>query len=204
MNLQGREPNGIVNAGKEYDELRDRIIVGLLKLRDPETGENVVSHVIKKEDVYSGKYLFDVPDLLIQWKDNKYIHRPSHSSRNEEPIQILNAKELEEAEMTSRPSGIHVPEGIFMVKGKGFRKGAEIPPYNICDIAPTILYLYDLPVPADMDGAVIESAFQRDFLSKRPTKISEDETIEVKAESDIYSAPEEAEISKRLKGLGYL
>jgi predicted AlkP superfamily phosphohydrolase/phosphomutase len=204
INLRGRQPNGRVNEGREYNEVRNEIIEKLLKLADPETGEKVIGRVIKKEEVYTGKYLNDAPDLLIEWNQNKYIQRPSHSSQRDEPIQILNAKELKKAEMSTRPSGIHVPEGIFIIKGEGIKQGVELPPHRIYDIAPTILYLLDSPIPADMDGSVIDSAFKGEFLYKRANKTSQCEALRIKSESDIYSSTEQEEIRNRLEGLGYL
>jgi predicted AlkP superfamily phosphohydrolase/phosphomutase len=204
INLRGREPEGTVTAGKEYHDVRDAVVERLMALKDPETGENVVARVIKKEEVYSGKHSDEAPDLLIQWNENRYIQRPSHSARGDQPIEIMGPRELEEAERATRPSGIHVPEGIFLAQGEGFQVGVEIPAQSIYDVAPTILYLYDLPIPEDMDGTVIESALQPDLLAQRPVRMGQDEGADAKTESDIYSASEEEEITDRLKGLGYL
>ena len=42
LNVAGREPQGCVQPGDEYEQLRDEIIARLYELRDPETGEQVV------------------------------------------------------------------------------------------------------------------------------------------------------------------
>ncbi len=65
VNLRGREKDGIVAPGAEYEALRDELTRGLLELTDPATGERAVSRVFKREDVYRR---FDprlIPDLIV-------------------------------------------------------------------------------------------------------------------------------------------
>ena len=65
VNLRGREKEGIVAPGAEYEALRDELTRGLLELTDPATGERAVSRVFKREDVYRR---FDprlIPDLIV-------------------------------------------------------------------------------------------------------------------------------------------
>ncbi len=64
VNLAGRESKGIVTAG-EYEVLLDEIAHGLLALRDPETGERVVTTVYRGRDVYHGEHAAEAPDLVI-------------------------------------------------------------------------------------------------------------------------------------------
>src|SRR5206468_3541662 len=69
LHVRGREPLGMIPpSGPEYERLRDEIIARLRALRDPKTGETVVDQVWKKEEVYSGPYLGDAPDILIELK----------------------------------------------------------------------------------------------------------------------------------------
>ena len=79
------------------------------------------------------------PDLLIQWKNDAYIQRPSYTSKNGKWLQILTNKELEWAETVSRPSGIHRREGIFLALGKHIKQSFQIQDANIVDIFPTVL-----------------------------------------------------------------
>lgn len=65
LNLKGREGKGIVGEGKEKKELIDEIIKKLENVVDPENGQKIIQKVYKKEDVYSGKYIDDAPDLLV-------------------------------------------------------------------------------------------------------------------------------------------
>jgi len=51
INLQGREPGGIVPL-EEYQQAREQLTADLLKLHDPDTGSKVIRKVIPKEDIY--------------------------------------------------------------------------------------------------------------------------------------------------------
>jgi predicted AlkP superfamily phosphohydrolase/phosphomutase len=65
LNVAGRESKGIVTAGAEYDALLDEIANGLLALRDPETGEAVITTVYRARDIYHGDQRERAPDLVI-------------------------------------------------------------------------------------------------------------------------------------------
>ena len=65
VNLRGREKDGIVAPGDEYEALRAELIGGLLDLTDPKNGERAVSRVFKREEIYDR---FDprlIPDLFV-------------------------------------------------------------------------------------------------------------------------------------------
>ena len=50
INLKGRDPQGIVEPGEEYEEVRDEVINLLLDLKDPRTGKPVFSLVCRREE----------------------------------------------------------------------------------------------------------------------------------------------------------
>ena len=53
------------------------------------------------------------------------------------------------------PTGDHRMEGILIATGPAFRPGAVPSRADLLDIAPTVLHLLGVPVPADMDGRVL-------------------------------------------------
>ena len=55
--------------------------------------------------------------------------------------------------------GMHDPRGLLAFWGKGIRAGVEIPSTTNLDIAPTLLTLLGLPVPAAMTGRVLSEAW---------------------------------------------
>jgi arylsulfatase A-like enzyme len=67
------------------------------------------------------------------------------------------------------------------------------------DLAPTVLHAMGLPVPADMDGRVLEEALS----TTRPVEYERREEAEAGAE-EALSAEETAEVEERLRSLGYL
>ncbi|MEE9292781.1 MAG: alkaline phosphatase family protein [Acidobacteriota bacterium] len=63
INLLGREPQGSVAPGREYDDVRDSIVRQLTDLVDPETGERPVTRVLRREEIYEGYDPRIMPDL---------------------------------------------------------------------------------------------------------------------------------------------
>jgi len=49
-------------------------------------------------------------------------------------------------------SGCHDERGMIVFKGPGIAPGVELPAYDNLNIAPTIMRLLDLPIPAEMRG----------------------------------------------------
>lgn len=98
-------------------------------------------------------------------------------------------------------SGVHTTTALFLMKGRGVRSGIEIPRSSVLDIAPTILARLEIPVPRDMEGRVIEEAFEDGSLG---------EIVYV----DTYGPPEglsgdlgrdiDAGLRDKLKSLGYI
>lgn len=50
--------------------------------------------------------------------------------------------------------------GILILNGPGIKKGVEIKDAELIDVAPTILRLMGVTVPADMDGKVLERVLE--------------------------------------------
>jgi predicted AlkP superfamily phosphohydrolase/phosphomutase len=65
INLRGREPNGIVQPGKEHDDLLARLETDLLELVDPRNGHRVVSLVTNTRRDFHGPLAGEGPDLLV-------------------------------------------------------------------------------------------------------------------------------------------
>lgn len=64
LNLKGRERDGIVDPAQR-DALLEELRTKLLAARDPETGAAAISAVYRSDQVYSGPYLANAPDLII-------------------------------------------------------------------------------------------------------------------------------------------
>jgi predicted AlkP superfamily phosphohydrolase/phosphomutase len=208
LNLKGRDPHGTVSSGAEADALCKRLIQKLLEWKDPETGEKVVSHVYRREEVYQGAYVGKSPDLLIQWNLDRgyaYLFRPSSASAARMPIEKVSAKELWSSNFMLNRSGCHRDDGIFSIAGGGVSPKTPVKEARIADVVPTLLYAMGLPVDSGMDGRVMTEAFQPDVIKARPVVYATNGTGPTVASSDTtYSDEETAKITERLQGLGYL
>ncbi|VVB84521.1 Type I phosphodiesterase / nucleotide pyrophosphatase [uncultured archaeon] len=195
INLKGREKNGIVMAGKEYEELRDDIRQKLLSLKDPDNGNAIFKKVLKKEEVYSGKYMNIVPDLICIMENIECLDFiPSDANEG-----LLIANKV-------RRSGTHAKDGIIFVKGNGIRSAHSIENASIIDLMPTILYVLGIPIPSDMDGKLLEEIFDEKYIKSHPPKHIESSNTPL-TQSDVndqLSKEDEEKIKERLKGLGYL
>ena len=187
INLKGREPEGIVNLG-EYDHVRDKIIKKLKAMVDEEEGRRVIECVFRREDIYSGPYIDQAPDVIFI-PDYEYIL--SDRIRNH----IFKRR--------NDGRGVHRREGILIIHGPNVRKGEKIEGAHIIDIAPTILYLLGVSIPRGFDGKVLEGILEPHTLGAYPIKF-EDIPLEVESDQFMMTEAEEEEVGKRLKGLGYI
>lgn len=65
LNMKGREKQGIVNNGKEAEQLKGEIKEKLLKLQDEQTKTRVFKSVYKREEIYKGPYVENAPDIVL-------------------------------------------------------------------------------------------------------------------------------------------
>jgi predicted AlkP superfamily phosphohydrolase/phosphomutase len=65
-------------------------------------------------------------------------------------------------------SGTHAsaPPGYLLAVGDGIRSEVYLEQATVLDIAPTILYLFGLPVARDMEGRVLTELIDEDFASR--------------------------------------
>lgn len=196
INLRGREPMGIVEPGIEYERLCQDIIERLKLLKDPDTGECIVDDAQMRDDVYD-EYQDNTPDIIIKWANGYY-------NFGERDMQLLDLEAGAGDLFTKhRWSGNHRPEGILIMHGKNVAPIGAYTGARIIDLAPTILALLGLPIPNDMDGAVLTGLLARDFLNQREIEYcdpAKENTWDVLG----YSESDQKKVSERLKDLGYL
>jgi len=155
INLKGREPKGIVNL-KNYEKLRNELINKLKTLKDPETNKNVVQRVWKREEIYHGEFVDRLPDILIEY---------TNVSEYESVFTFSDT--IIRRELFYRPEdppvcSAHTYNGILLVYGPEIKKGEKIWGAKIYDIVPTVLHIFGLPIPNDIDGRVLMEIFEED------------------------------------------
>jgi predicted AlkP superfamily phosphohydrolase/phosphomutase len=202
INLEGREPHGTVKPGQEYEELREKIIERLTQLRDPDNGSPLVKTTYKREEIHRGKYAHKAPDIIFlrNEEDYPYVFRSSASYPGNEFYRTISLKEMES---DIRPNASHRLNGIFIAAGKEIKKNLHINDLKIIDLAPTILHLFGIPIPDDMDGRVLHEIFTDSFLKNNPPRYSGSKD-EAAKDAEVYSSKEAEVIRETLKGLGYI
>jgi predicted AlkP superfamily phosphohydrolase/phosphomutase len=176
LNLVGREPQGTVNPGSEAEQFIEEIISGLYELRDPDTGEHIVEAVHRREEIYQGPMTALAPDLLIRWRDDRYVAKTLYGKRGGTGVpsgEELFGRKLLFGRAGSvhvlEQSGTHTMQGICLFYGTQVRAGTRIENARLLDLAPTILRLMDVPIPDHMEGRVLAEAFDGDGFGNDPS-----------------------------------
>ncbi len=193
INLAGREPEGVVQPGAEYEATRAEISARLRELRDPQTGELLIGEIYKREELFDGPFFERAPDLVYFPKDPRYIVFSSFSFSSPQVIR----------DPGPYITGQHRMDGIFLMHGAGVKKGQRLENARIIDVTPTALYLMGYPIPTDMDGEVLTAGFQEQVLRNRPIDRMEFDFNRT-GEQMVYSEQDRAEVEARLRSLGYL
>ncbi len=188
VNLKGREPEGIVEPGAEYEAVRQRVVEALRQLRHPQTGRPLVERIIPGDQVAHGPYAYRSPDLHVMMDGYRVIAFPLFATDHRIITRQIRGD-----------SGCHRLHGIFIAWGPEVRSGETVEGARILDLAPTILHLMGLPVPDDMDGRVLTEA----LTISRPVEYHSAGPAGARAEAGL-SAEETAEVEERLRALGYL
>jgi predicted AlkP superfamily phosphohydrolase/phosphomutase len=198
VNVKGREPNGIVEPGGEYEQVREQIIAAAMEFRHPQTGRKMVARVLKREDIYHGPHLEHAPDLILVPADPRDIF-----------FGLADFGSNQVVDHVYRYSGMHRDDGMLMMMGPqvaagGRDNGGAMYGHGptIQDIAPTVLHVMGLPIPSDMDGRPLLNLLSPAYRERDPGYVDaeDDGDKEVVA----YTAQEERQISERLRNLGYL
>ncbi|MEE9316630.1 MAG: alkaline phosphatase family protein [bacterium] len=148
INLKGREIYGIVKPGNKYNGLKEEIVTKLKNLRDPVTGKRVIVDVYKRENIYKGEYLKEAPDLVVGFNEGYRVSWQTALGGIPHEIIVENKSNWSGDHCSLDPS---ITQGSFL-SNKKF--AGESP--SIIDIAPTVLEIFNLPIPEEMDGEPIK------------------------------------------------
>ncbi len=139
INLEGREPNGIVPA-EDYEATQREIIAALHAYQDTETGRHPFSLAVTNADAE----MLNLHGELVG--DVVYALRPEFDG--------AHGKQL-----PSVSFGIGGQHSTFILSGAGVRKGVALErQVRVVDVAPTLCYLLGLPMPDNVEGGVVYEA----------------------------------------------
>jgi predicted AlkP superfamily phosphohydrolase/phosphomutase len=143
VNVRGREPRGRISPGPEFEAYLDQLERDLLDLVDPDSGEAIVSKILRADEAFAGEHRDLLPDLFVLW------NRTS-------PITGAASAKIGEVRMPSPRwrVGNHASDGFFFACGPSMPGGRNPEPTSIMDLGPTIGRLLGVSIP-DVDGRCI-------------------------------------------------
>jgi predicted AlkP superfamily phosphohydrolase/phosphomutase len=193
VNLKGREPNGLVSDGPEYDALLADLETKLRQLQDPRTGRAIVTDIKRTRDIYPGPFAKNGPDLLVILDEFRCTSAVSFGFNSDGYFDGVEFNDY----------GSHRPNGIIMAIGPDIAPGTQIQGAAIADVTPTVLRLLDLPIPADLHGRPLDTMLTAEFLRSHPLKKG-DSAGGAAAVGPADEAASSEDLKEKLRALGYL
>jgi predicted AlkP superfamily phosphohydrolase/phosphomutase len=144
LNFKGREGAGILDEGTESERVRRAIQRGLAEFPDPGTQRAAIRSVSRREELYSGAFVENSPDLLINFYPGFRVSWRTAVGGFADSLLEDNKR---------RWSGDHiidpeaVPGVLFM------NRAARCNHTRIIDLAPTILNYLGMQAPQSMEGS---------------------------------------------------
>lgn len=162
INLKGREPNGLVEPGDEYEQLCKELIVAFSELEEIATSQPAVKKIVQPRDVFWGENIDEMPDLVVVWREGP-------------PIEAVKSPRIGTVELSEyhKRTGGHSEHGFLLAYGPGIQKGVQRSNLDLLDFAPTILNMLGVPVPENMDGKPIDNLFEVADKSGSPLSITQ-------------------------------
>jgi predicted AlkP superfamily phosphohydrolase/phosphomutase len=143
MNVQGREPNGVI-APADYERERDELARRLIAIPGP-NGQDIGTRVFKPEEIYH-QVNNVAPDLIVYFGDLAW-----------RSVGSLGLDSIYTFENDTGPDDAnHAQQGLFILSDPARDLGGRRLQAQIMDVAPTVLHYLGEPIPADMQGKVIE------------------------------------------------
>lgn len=144
INLKGREDQGIVAPGNEYRQVLDELSARLMTLTDPNSGTAIVSSVYKRDDIYTGEFVPNAPDLQVGMVDGYRVSWQTTLGGSPPGLIYPNERKW---------SGDHCGfdyQGIpgMLISSRPITAASV----DITDIAPTVLQYFGVPIPKHIDG----------------------------------------------------
>jgi predicted AlkP superfamily phosphohydrolase/phosphomutase len=143
LNLKGRERDGIVDEGTEAERVRSAIQVGLTGVVDAAAQRPAIRTVSRKEEIYSGAFTANSPDLLVNFCPGFRVSWQSAVGGFADSLLFDN---------TRRWSGDHIidPEAVpgILFTNRALPRAHA----SITDLAPTILSHFGVAAPKSMEG----------------------------------------------------
>jgi len=140
LNVKGREPQGLIEP-EDYERVRDELIERIKSVPDHD-GRAMNTTVVCPEDVYTGPFVKDAPDLQVYMDDLDW--RLGQDIGNED-MYAFNTE-------IGPDDSVHDYCGMIATRVPGDEQLKLGDPSHIMDVAPTILALLGVDIPDNMEG----------------------------------------------------
>ncbi|MCX5758248.1 MAG: alkaline phosphatase family protein [Candidatus Hydrogenedentes bacterium] len=143
LNLEGREPQGVI-AAADYDVCLSELAAAIEAMPGPD-GQPLGNRALRPRDLYRAVNGI-APDLIVYF-----------GGLNWRSVGAVGFDGIHTFENDTGPDDAnHDFDGVFIMDDRTGRGGEERTGLQLMDVAPTILDLFGVPVPEDMQGKVIE------------------------------------------------
>lgn len=153
LNVRGREPQGVIEPGDEYERTRSELKEKLAALPD-HTGVAMETFAVTPEEVYS-EVRGVPPDLFVYFGNLSW-----RSIGSIWPVAPETVYTFEND--TGADDANHDWHGIFIMRETAGLGSVQRDGLDLKDVAPTVLALLGVEAPADMRGKVIARAVHRE------------------------------------------
>ncbi len=167
-------------------------VISKLKSLTDQHGESIAVEVHRPEDLYHGPKTELAPDILFTVEGFECAVDPRHTTGNEY---------FDSGPPSAARSGGHRMEGIYIAAGSGVESGEGVPA-EIFDIAPTLLYTSDEPIPDVMDGEPLTELFTDEFREQRSARRRS--LSELVSNDNAARERDTDAVQERLEDLGYI
>ena len=141
LNVQGREPEGVITPG-QYEEFRDHLAREIEAIPD-DKGRPLGTRCLRPQELYK-KINGIAPDIFAYFGDLRW-----------RSVGTVGLGTIHTFENDTGPDDAnHAQDGLFIIAGPGVPAGKYWTGLKLIDVAPTVLRLYGIPVPTDIQGTV--------------------------------------------------
>lgn len=131
------------NIKMPTEQLIEKIRDILANITNPKNKEKIISDIWLADEIYGGVVKQPAPVLLFLPKEGYGF----------------NYALSREIWMKGEWKAVHKRNGLFLAYGPDFANNNYIGEMSIYDVAPTLLYLYNIKVPSYMEGKPIKNCF---------------------------------------------
>jgi predicted AlkP superfamily phosphohydrolase/phosphomutase len=194
LNVRGRQPEGWISPGDEYESLRERLCGELRQLR--ENGSPVFTMVARREEVYRGSAIELAPDILLG-------AAPAYGFTFGLRTELVSGRQFVPFDGGGY-TGAHETPGIYVVAGPGVMALGRQAPRPIEALAPTFLSLLGAPIPDGMEAAPLLDLLSPEARAALAIRYVPDRAPGFATDDGWQSEQDRTQVEEHLRALGYI